>query len=104
MNRTPWREFLPAFVNFWTFRDTDIGTVKLKGRGMEPKKMAVKVIPAGTWPDSSAENRTYWLSRRPAERIRAAKKLRRKRWRLFHREELPRLVKVFRAFKPYQHP
>ena len=53
---------------------------------MERKKLAVAVIPRGTWPDSSAENRGYWLSRSPKERIEGAKRLRRKFWRLFHED------------------
>lgn len=71
---------------------------------MAQKKIAVKVIPAGQWPDSSAENRAYWLSRPASERIDAGKKLRRKRWRLFHRQELPKLVKVFRVLRAANHP
>ncbi len=67
---------------------------------MQPKKLAVRVIPKGQWPDSSAENRDYWLSRPPAERIQAAKNLRSKRWRLLHRRELPPLVKIFRIYEP----
>jgi len=69
---------------------------------MGPKKLAVTVIPRGTWPDSSAENRSYWLSRPPNERIEGAKRLRRKFWRLFHRQELPRMSKVARIIGPYQ--
>lgn len=72
------------------------------GEFMEPRKLAVTVIPEGHWPDSSGENRRYWLSRPPAERIEAVKKLRRKRWRLFHGRDLPELVKVFRVYKPRQ--
>ena len=66
---------------------------------MEPRKIAVTVIPNGQWPDSASENRRYWLSRPAAERIQAAKKLRRKRWFLFHREDLPGLKKVFQVLR-----
>lgn len=62
--------------------------------------LTVKVIPAGHWPDSAAESLAYWLARPPAERIASAKRLRRKYWRLFHRQELPALSRVARPFSP----
>ena len=69
---------------------------------MERQKLAVTIIPKGTWPDSSAENRAYWLSRPPEERIEGAKRLRRKFWRLFHRQDLPPLSKAARVIGPYR--
>lgn len=68
---------------------------------MEPKKMAVTVIPADRWPDSASENLAYWLTRPPGERIEAGKRLRRKFWRLFHRQELPRMSKSVRLFQAH---
>lgn len=69
---------------------------------MGPKRLAVTVIPGGKWPDSAAENLAYWLTRPPAERIAAAKRLRRRYWRVFHRQELPPMSRSARAFRPHQ--
>jgi len=69
---------------------------------MPRKKLAVTIIPEGTWPDSSAENRKFWLSRPPAERIEAGKRLRRKYWRLAHGKKLQTLSRVARPFTPHR--
>lgn len=67
---------------------------------MDRMERVVKVIPAGTWPDSRAEQRAYWLSRPPAERVEAGRQLRRSTYRYMTGRDLPtvmeRVVRVFR--------
>lgn len=63
-------------------------------------KKRVKVIARGEYPDSRVASRDYWLSRPPAERILAARALRRKLHLLLRRQEPPRLAKTIRRFGP----
>lgn len=67
---------------------------------MESLKRVVKTIPRGRIPDSRVENRRYWLSRPPAERVAALKELRESTYRHLTRRALPRMLKVVRRFRP----
>ncbi|MDP3542939.1 MAG: hypothetical protein Q8T11_10795 [Elusimicrobiota bacterium] len=67
---------------------------------MERMKRVVKVIPAGTWPDSRADQRAYWLSRPPSERVQAGRELQRKmHWWMTGREFPRKMDKVVRVFR-----
>lgn len=67
---------------------------------MEHIKKVVHVIPRGQWPDSATENMRYWLSRPPAERVEAGRRLRRATFRRLNRRDLPRMLKVVSIYKP----
>ena len=67
---------------------------------MEQMKRVVRVIPAGHWPDSRAEQRAYWLSRPPSERVQAGRELQRKMYWWMNGRELPgHMEKVVRVFR-----
>lgn len=63
-------------------------------------KKSVKVIPAGQWPDSRAEQRAYWLSRPPSERVQAGREFQRKMYWYMNGREFPtQMEKVVRPFR-----
>lgn len=67
---------------------------------MERMQRVVKVIPSGQWPDSRAEQRDYWRSRPPAERVQAGRDLHRKMFWWMNGRELPRqMEKTVRIFR-----
>ena len=51
---------------------------------MPRANLTAKVIGSGEWPDSRAEQRAYWLSRSPAERIEAGRAFHERICRWFH--------------------
>ena len=67
---------------------------------MQPVKRIVQVIPTGHWPDSAEENLRYWLSRPPAERVEAGRRLRRDTYRRLHGHDLPAMRKIVSLYKP----
>ena len=65
---------------------------------MPINKRTVRVIGPDHWPDSRAEDRAYWLSRPPAERVAQGRKFHAQMCRWFHlkgpsRAEARRMIK-----------
>ncbi len=59
----------------------------------------VSVIRRGQFPDSSADNLSYWLSRPSGERIAAVEELRRTTYSLIHGSAFPRMLKIAKVLK-----
>lgn len=68
---------------------------------MENMKRVVRVIPAGQWPDSRAEQRAYWLGQPPSVRVRAGREFQRKMYWWMNGRELPRHMK--KVVRPFHH-
>ena len=66
---------------------------------MERLKKVVRVIPKGQFPDSRQDNRRYWLSRPPEERIAAARELRRETYLRLTGKALPPIAKTVKIIK-----
>ena len=59
----------------------------------------ISIIQRGQFPDSSADNLAYWLSRPAGERIAAVEELRRSTYRLVHGRALPQMLRIAKVLK-----
>ena len=49
-----------------------------------PRRLSVRVLGQDAWPDARAEQRSYWMSRPPADRVDAGRELLRRVRGWFH--------------------
>lgn len=67
---------------------------------MKRAKPVARIIEYDRWPDSAAEDLSYWLKRPPEERIRFGRALLVSAYRRVHGRPLPRTAKLGRVFEP----